>query len=165
MRDNSSRPGSVALAITLLACLALAVDPDRTARAQQAAEVGTLAGGVLDKSTGDPIIEAGVEVIGTGKTVRTDLDGRYTVKLPPGSYQVRIFAPLYKGTRLENVAVRPGAVTKADATLIGEGQAGGAPFMLAPLITWFSPLLRMRELPGPQEPVGTQSVSEEMAGE
>jgi hypothetical protein len=124
MRDNSSRPGSVALAITLTACLTLAVAPDRTARAQAAAEVGTIAGVVLDKSTGDPIIEAGVEVMGTGKTVRTDLDGRYTVKLPPGSYQVRIFAPLYQGTRLENVAVRAGAVTKADATLIPGDKAG-----------------------------------------
>jgi MFS family permease len=42
---------------------------------------------------------------------------------------------------------------------------GAGALLLAPLITWFSPLSRMRELPGPQEPVGTQSVSEEMAGE
>jgi hypothetical protein len=42
---------------------------------------------------------------------------------------------------------------------------GAGALLLAPLITWFSPLSSMRELPGPQEPVGTQSVSEEMAGE
>ena len=41
---------------------------------------------------------------------------------------------------------------------------GAGALVLAPLVTWFSPLSRMRELPGPQEPVGTQSVPEEMAG-
>ncbi|MEO5676212.1 MAG: MFS transporter [Usitatibacter sp.] len=42
--------------------------------------------------------------------------------------------------------------------------AGAGALLLAPLVTWFSPLARMRELPGPQEPVATQSVAEEMAG-
>jgi MFS family permease len=36
--------------------------------------------------------------------------------------------------------------------------------LLAPLVTWLSPLSRMRALPGPQEPVVTESVAEEMAG-
>ena len=34
--------------------------------------------------------------------------------------------------------------------------------LLAPLVTWWSPLARMRELPKPQEPVVTESVAEEM---
>jgi MFS family permease len=42
--------------------------------------------------------------------------------------------------------------------------AGVGALVLAPLVTWFSPLARMRELPGPQEPKATQSVAEEMAG-
>ena len=42
---------------------------------------------------------------------------------------------------------------------------GAGALVLAPLVTWLSPLSRMRELPGPQEPAGTQSVAEEMAGE
>ena len=32
--------------------------------------------------------------------------------------------------------------------------AGVGALLLAPLVTWLSPLARMRELPGPQEPVG-----------
>ena len=43
--------------------------------------------------------------------------------------------------------------------------AGAGALLLAPLVTWFSPLARMRELPGPQEPVATRSVAEEMAGD
>jgi MFS family permease len=40
--------------------------------------------------------------------------------------------------------------------------AGAGALLLAPLITWFSPLRSMRELPGPQEPLITESVTEEL---
>ena len=43
--------------------------------------------------------------------------------------------------------------------------AGVGALLLAPLVTWLSPLARMRELPAPQEPTATQSVAEEMAGD
>lgn len=41
--------------------------------------------------------------------------------------------------------------------------SGAGALVLAVLVTWASPLARMRELPRPQEPVGTESVPEEMA--
>ena len=84
---------------------------------------GTVTGKVIDKSTGDPIIEAGVEVVDVGKRARTDLDGKYKLQLPAGTYQLRIFAPLYRGTRLQNVVVRAAQVTQSDATLAPEGAA------------------------------------------
>lgn len=41
--------------------------------------------------------------------------------------------------------------------------AGLAALVLAPLVSWLSPIARMRELPGPQEPVGEiESVAEEL---
>jgi MFS family permease len=40
--------------------------------------------------------------------------------------------------------------------------AGVGALLLAPLLTWLSPLARMRELPSQQEPAATQSVAEEM---
>ena len=43
--------------------------------------------------------------------------------------------------------------------------AGVGALLLAPLVTWLSPLASMRELPEPQEPAVTESVAEEMAGE
>ena len=43
--------------------------------------------------------------------------------------------------------------------------AGVGALILAPIVTWFSPLAKMRELPAPQEPVLTESVTEERAGD
>ena len=109
-------------AILLLAC--------RDAAAQTAPETappvgtGTIAGQVIDAATGDPIIEAGVEVIGVKGQIRTDLDGRYSVKVPAGTYQVRFFAPLYQGARLEKVVVQPNKTATADVPLKPEGKAG-----------------------------------------
>src|SRR5688572_9641997 len=40
--------------------------------------------------------------------------------------------------------------------------AGVGALLLAPLVTWLSPIARMRELPGPQEPILTESVTEEL---
>jgi hypothetical protein len=110
----------------VMVCLIAALVSGRgVARGQQPSGVqGTIAGQVIDAATGDPIIEAGVEVIGLTKTVRTDLDGRYSVKVPPGTYQVRFFAPLYQGARLEKVVVEPNKVATADTPLRPEGKAG-----------------------------------------
>jgi outer membrane receptor protein involved in Fe transport len=85
--------------------------------APAAARTATIAGKVTDKVTGEPVIDAGVEVVGQGITVRTDVDGRYVLKVPPGRYQVRFFAPLYQGVRLENVSATADKVVTADATL------------------------------------------------
>jgi len=38
---------------------------------------------------------------------------------------------------------------------------GAGALLLAPIVTWLSPLARMRELPGPQEPHITESLAEE----
>ena len=112
----------------VVVCLGIALvgggRPGAAQEAAPAAAVGTVSGTVIDKGSGDPIIEAGVEVILQGKTVRTDLDGRFTVKLPPGTYQLRIFAPLFQGARLQSVIVKAGEVTRADAALASQGQAG-----------------------------------------
>ena len=43
--------------------------------------------------------------------------------------------------------------------------SGVGALLLAPLVTWTSPLGGMREMPRPQEPVVTESVAEELAGD
>ncbi len=40
--------------------------------------------------------------------------------------------------------------------------AGAGAVLLGPIVAWLSPLMRMRELPGPQEPALTESVAEEL---
>lgn len=90
----------------------------------ESAPVGTVSGVVIERASGQPIIEAGVEVVGTGKKTKTDLDGRYQIKVPAGTYEVRFFAPLYQGVRLQKVVVKPGEVSKLDTALASAGQAG-----------------------------------------
>src|SRR5262249_48642232 len=105
-------------------CLAIALpaapwaqEPPAAPAAAPPAEVGTVVGTVVDKSTGDPLIQAGVEVIGQGKRLETDMDGHFTVKLPPGTYELRISAPLYQPVRLQGVKVKTNQVTKQSVSL------------------------------------------------
>jgi outer membrane receptor protein involved in Fe transport len=76
-----------------------------------------IAGKVIDKVTGEPIIDAGVELVGQGVTLRTDIDGKYRFKVAPGRYQVRFFAPQHQGVRLENVVATADKVATADVSL------------------------------------------------
>src|SRR5262245_44172606 len=72
-----------------------AAPPSPPAAPAAPAATGTVSGEILDKTTGDPIIEAGVEVVGQNKKMRTDLDGHFKFELPAGSYEIRISAPLH----------------------------------------------------------------------
>ncbi len=111
-------------AVRALAGLFVLVALGNQAAAQDAGAEGTIAGTVIDAATAEPIIEAGVEIIGRPKKVRTDLDGNFSIKVPVGTYELRLFAPLYQGTRLRNVVVVAGKVARADASLKPEGEAG-----------------------------------------
>lgn len=83
---------------------------------------GTISGTVIDKGTGEPMIDAGVEVVGTQKRARTDLDGKYSIKIAPGTYQVRFFQALYQGARIDDVKVVAGGKATVDAALAPEGK-------------------------------------------
>ena len=54
-----------------------------------AQDQGTIEGVVIDSKSGEPIIEAGVEVIGQNKKVKTDLDGKYMAKQQSDNPQPR----------------------------------------------------------------------------
>jgi hypothetical protein len=108
------------------ACMLLLLPSFARVRAQTAtadATRGILRGTVRDAKSGDAIIEAGVEVVETGQKTRTDIDGNYTLSLAPGTYHLRVFAPLYQGARLENVVVHAGQTARADARLAPEGES------------------------------------------
>src|SRR5215470_14944793 len=115
MHGPRNRIGAFVLVAGLAARVAVA--QQSTAPAAPAAETGTVSGTVVDKSTGDAVIEAGVEVVDTGKKATTDLDGRYKLDLPPGTYQLRFFAPLYQPMRVQGIVVKPRTVTKQNVTL------------------------------------------------
>jgi TonB dependent receptor-like, beta-barrel/Carboxypeptidase regulatory-like domain/TonB-dependent Receptor Plug Domain len=79
---------------------------------------GAIVGTVLDASNARPVIGATVQIVGDEDLqARTDLDGQFTLFVPPGSYRVRVSAPLYGQVTLENVTVNEAKSTQADASL------------------------------------------------
>jgi len=114
--------GALLIRLALSSALFLALGSH--AMAQEGGASGTISGVVLDKSTGDPVIDAGVELVGTAQKTRTDLDGKYTLKVPPGAYTVRVFAAGYQSVRIDKLQVAAGSVSTGDAVLPAAGEAG-----------------------------------------
>jgi outer membrane receptor protein involved in Fe transport len=83
-----------------------------------------IVGVVTDSLSGEGLIEATVKVIAGGKkSALTDVDGEYRLKLPPGTYDLRIFYALYEGRRVQNVEVKAGEVTRLDVRLEAKSTA------------------------------------------
>jgi outer membrane receptor protein involved in Fe transport len=81
------------------------------------ARMGRVQGTVVDAQTGEPLIEAQVTVVKTGKKVLTDIDGNYKIDLPPGVYDLRMFAELKPARKIANVKVELGKATHVDVAL------------------------------------------------
>jgi outer membrane receptor protein involved in Fe transport len=83
-----------------------------------------IVGVVTDSLSGEGLIEATVKVVAGGKkSALTDVDGEYRLKLPPGTYDLRIFYALYEGRRVQNVEVKAGEVTRLDVRLEAKSTA------------------------------------------
>lgn len=83
-----------------------------------------IVGLVTDAQSGEGLIEATVKVVAGGKkSALTDVDGEYRLKLPPGTYDLRVFYALYEGRRVTNVEVKAGEVTRLDVTLEAKSRA------------------------------------------
>ncbi|WP_114781947.1 TonB-dependent receptor [Botryobacter ruber] len=78
---------------------------------------GTIAGKVTDKRTGDAIIGAVVFIKGSSKGTTTDLDGKYSLPLDAGIYQISISSLSYKPAELTNVKISPGKTTILDVQI------------------------------------------------
>ncbi len=122
-RGMASALAAVCLLATCVATTSAQAPPAQTPPAT-GKSTGTVAGKVVDGVTGDAIIEAGVEIVGTGAKTTTDLDGHFTLSVPAGTYDVRIFAPAYQSVRLSNVSVQPNKIARANAALSPAGKAG-----------------------------------------
>lgn len=66
---------------------------------------GTLSGRMLDATSGSPLIGVNVIVVGTNYKTKTDIDGRYELAVPPGTYQVRVWYDAYEGMTVSGVVV------------------------------------------------------------
>lgn len=78
------------------------------------AQQATLSGKIIDKKTGEELIGASVILEGTTTGGTADLNGRYTVKATPGTYNVICSYISYQKITIKNVKLEAGKVTTLD---------------------------------------------------
>lgn len=89
----------------------LTEDPEALARELEVPKVevkgptGTVKGRVLDATSGAPLIGATVSVEGKEYATKSDFEGNFSLPLPPGTYQIKIWYDTYEGVSVSNVAV------------------------------------------------------------
>ena len=76
------------------------------------AQTGRITGRVIAQDTGEPLVNANVEVTGPDLTTKmgaiSDAEGRYTIDLPPGSYTVKAAFVGYRKGTVRNIVVSAG---------------------------------------------------------
>ena len=90
---------------------------DKPADAPVAADKGRISGLVVDAKTGEPVIEAQVTVVGSTLKTLSDVEGRYTLTLAPGTYTLRVWYELYQARRITQIEVAAGQTVTIDVQL------------------------------------------------
>lgn len=72
------------------------------------AQNGFIRGKILDLTTGEALIGASVVIQGTGTGSSTDLDGQYSIRVAPGTYNLVISYIGYRNETVNGVQVEPG---------------------------------------------------------
>jgi len=102
-----------AILLALLAAAALAAPP-----VSAQAQPGRIHGTVIDETNAMTLPTAPVEIVGTDVLVRTDLDGRYSVELPAGLYDVKISFPGYRERVASAIQVASGKSVELTVSLV-----------------------------------------------
>jgi TonB-dependent receptor len=91
--------------------------PRPTPAAAPATGRGTIVGTVIDASTSYPVVGAMIEVVGQKLRAESDIDGKFRLPAPPGTYDLRISADLYRTKVVTGVVVTAGKSTEVGASL------------------------------------------------
>ena len=86
---------------------------------------GTVTGRIKDSVTGEPLIGAQVEAIGTRYATKTGADGAFSMDLPPGTYEIRLRYDTSQPLRVSNVVVSKDAtiqIVRDLIPLVGAGE-------------------------------------------
>lgn len=112
------------LIVVVISILSLLTPPSVLSNQTQKNQSGKVSGLVLNVTSGDPLIRAGVEIIGKGIKTETGADGDYTVTLPPGTYSIRVFREGFVEQTVEKVEIKAGEMTELNAVLqpVGAGE-------------------------------------------
>lgn len=79
------------------------------------AQVGKIAGKVVDRETKEPLIGANVIIEGTTLGASTDLNGNYVIlNVPPGVYTLKASYVGYQTITIRNVRVTVGLTTEVN---------------------------------------------------
>lgn len=78
---------------------------------------GKIAGKVIDKTTGEPLIGVNVVIAGTTTGAATDLDGHYSINVAAGSYTLQVSFISYNTQKIEAVKVEEGKTTNLNIVL------------------------------------------------
>ena len=128
----------------------------------QAQEVGWVAGKVIDQNLAITLPGVPVEAVGTGRIAYTDLDGRYRLELPAGTYDVRIVLAGYAETNVtvEVVAGRSSPVQVAlGSNVFAEELVVTAPTLEADSSTAAAQMMMRMRAPSVQDNIGAIEMS------
>ena len=128
----------------------------------QAQEVGWVAGEVIDQNLAITLPGVPVEAVGTGRIAYTDLDGRYRLELPAGTYDVRIVLAGYAETNVtvEVVAGRSSPVQVAlGSNVFAEELVVTAPTLDADSSTAAAQMMMRMRAPSVQDNIGAIEMS------
>ena len=82
------------------------------------ATTGKIAGRVIDKESGEPLVGANIVIQGTNMGAAADIEGNYfIINIPPGRYVVEARMMGYANTQMEDARVRTNATTNLDFKL------------------------------------------------
>ena len=84
---------------------------------------GAIWGTVKDTKFNEGVVEAQVQVVGRKQRTLADVNGGYRLELPPGKYTLRVSYELHQPTRVDNVEVKAGEVTRIDFKLVPDESA------------------------------------------
>ena len=127
-----------------------------------AQEVGWVAGEVIDTNLAITLPGVPVEAVGTGQVAYTDLDGRYRLELPAGTYDIRIVMAGYAETNVavEVVAGRLSPVQVAlGSNVFAEELLVTAPTLEADSSTAAAQMMMRMRAPSVQDNIGAIEMS------
>ena len=86
------------------------------------AQQGSISGVITDQEIGETLISAYVFVEGTELAEATDFDGKYTIKIAPGTYTLKVTYIGFDDKFIEGVEVKDGEVTYIDVPMSAGSQ-------------------------------------------
>ena len=119
MRKRATVPHLVLAAMLLLATVVMCQSNTKTAREQASfGNTGQIRGKLTDIESGEAIIGASVQIMGTKQGAQSDFDGYYCIlQVTSGTYRIRITAVGYTAVEVTEVIVVADSTSQVDVQL------------------------------------------------